>query len=87
MIKTVYRSHRGFQCKDKKTTINVVYEIGEITSSVGTVMSVIADKETIEVVLTFDEAMQSINKHWKHAVAEAVDRSIDKELKEKHLVV
>ena len=87
MIKTIYRSHRGFQGKDKKATARVVYEIGEIKSSIGTVISVIANKETIEVVSTFDEAMQSINKHWEQVKAEAVDKGIDKELKEKHLIV
>ena len=83
MIKTVFRSHRVFESKDKTATASVVYEIGEIKSSVGTVMSVIANKETIEVVSTFDEAMQLINRHWENVTAEAVDKSIDKELKEK----
>ena len=87
MIKTVFRSHRRFQGKDKKATARVVYEIGEMTSSIGTVISVIANKETIEVVCTFDDAIQSINKHWEQVKAEAVDKSIDKELKEKHLIV
>jgi hypothetical protein len=87
MIKTIYRSHRGFQSKDKKATASVVYEIGEIRSSIGSVIAVIADKETIEVVSTFDEAMQSINRHWEKVTAEAVDRSIDEELREKHLMM
>jgi hypothetical protein len=87
MIKTIYRSHRGFQSKDKKATASVVYEIGEIGSSIGSVIAVIADKETIEVVSTFDEAIQLINRHWEKVTAEAVDRSIDEELREKHLMM
>jgi hypothetical protein len=87
MIKTIYRSHRGFQSKDKRVTARVVYEIGEMKSSIGSVIAVIADKETIEVVSTFDEAMQSINRHWEKVTAEAVDRSIDEELREKHLMM
>ena len=87
MTKTIYRSHRGFQSKDGKATARVVYEIGEMRSSIGSVIAVIADKETIEVVSTFDEAMQSINRHWEKVTAEAVDKSIDKELKEKRLIV
>jgi DUF438 domain-containing protein len=87
MIKTIYRSNRGFQSKDKKATASVVYEIGEIRSSIGSVIAVIADKETIEVVSTFDEAMQLINRHWEKVTAEAVDRSIDEELREKHLMM
>ena len=87
MIKTIYRSNRVFETKDKTATASVVYEIGEMKSSIDTSFAVIADDEIIEVVCTFDEAMQSINKHWEQVKAEAVDRSIDKELKEKHLIV
>ena len=86
MIKTIYRSNRVFESKDKTATASVVYEIGEMKSSIGSVIAVIADKETIEVVCTFDEAMQSINKHWEQVKMEAVNKSIDKELKEKHLL-
>ena len=87
MIKTVYRSNRVFENKDKTATASVVYEIGEMKSSIGSVIAVIADKETIEVVSTFDEAMQLINRHWEKVTAEAVDRSIDEELREKHLMM
>lgn len=87
MMKTIYRSHRGFQSKDKKATARVVYEIGEMKSSIDTSMAVIADKAIIEVVCTFDDAIQSINKHWEQVTAEAVNKSIDKELKEKRLGV
>jgi len=87
MIKTVFRSHRSFQSKDGKATARVVYEIGEMKSSIDTSFAVVANDEIIEVVCTFDEAMQSINKHWEQVKMEAVDISIDKELKEKHLVV
>ena len=87
MIKTIYRSSRVFESKDKTATASVVYEIGEMKSSIGTSISVIADKAIIEVVCTFDEAMQSINKHWEQVKIEAVDKIIDKELKEKHLIM
>ena len=87
MIKTIYRSNRVFETKDKAITASVVYEIGEMKSSIGTSMAVIADKAIIGVVCTFDEAMQSINKHWEQVKMEAVNKSIDKELKEKHLIV
>ena len=87
MIKTIYRSNRVFESKDKTATASVVYEIGEMKSSVGVAMAVIADKAIIEVVCTFDEAMQSINKHWEEAKKEALNKSIDKELKEKRLGV
>jgi hypothetical protein len=87
MIKTVYRSNRVFENKDKTATASVVYEIGEMKSSIDTSFAVIADDEIIEVVCTFDEAMQSINKHWEQVKAEAVDRSIDEELREKHLIM
>ena len=87
MIKTIYRSNRVFETKDKATTASVVYEIGEMKSSIGVSMPVMADRAIIEVVCTFDEAMQSINKHWEQVKMEAVDKSIDKELKEKRLRV
>ena len=74
-----------FESKDKKATASVVYEIGEMKSSIDTSMSVMADGAIIEVVCTFDEAIQSINKHWAQVKMEAVNESIDKELKEKHL--
>ena len=51
-------------------------------------MAVMADKAIIEVVCTFDEAMQSINKHWEQVKMEAVEiKALTKELKEKHLIV
>jgi hypothetical protein len=87
MIKTVYRSNRVFENKDKTATASVVYEIGEMKSSIDTSFAVIADDEIIEATCTFDEAMQSINKHWEQVKAEAVDRSIDEELREKHLIM
>ena len=87
MIKTIYRSNRVFETKDKATTASVVYEIGEMKSSIDTSFAVLANDEIIEVVCTFDDAIQSINKHWEQIKMEAVDKSIDKELKEKHLVV
>ena len=87
MIKTVFRSHRSFQSKDGKAAAWADYEIGEMKSSIGTSFAVIADDEIIEVVCTFDDAIQSINKHWEQVTAEAVNKSIDKELKEKHLIV
>ncbi len=87
MIKTVFRSHRSFQSKDGKAAAWITYEVGEMKSSIDTSFGVIADDKIIEVVCTFDEAMQSINKHWEQVKAEAVDKGIDKELKEKHLVV
>ena len=87
MIKTIYRSNRVYESKDKKATASVVYEIGEMKSSIDTSMSVMADKAIIEVVCTFDEAMQSINKHWEQVKIEAVNKNIDKELKEKRLRV
>jgi hypothetical protein len=87
MIKTIYRSNRVFENKDKTATASVVYEIGEMKSSIDTSIAVIADKVIIEVVCTFDEAMQSINRHWEQVKAEAVDRSIDEELREKHLIM
>ena len=85
MIKTIYRSNRVFESKDKTATASVVYEIGEMKSSIDTSMSVMADGAIIEVVCTFDEAMQSINKHWEQVKMEAVNKNIDKELKEKRL--
>ena len=87
MIKTIYRSNRVFETKDKATTASVVYEIGEMKSSIDTSFAVIADDEIIEVVSTFDDAMQSINKHWEQVTVEAVNKGIDKELKEKRLIV
>ena len=87
MIKTIYRSNRVFEGKDKTATASVVYEIGEMKSSIGVAMSVMADKVIIEVVCTFDEAIQSINKHWEQVKMEAMNKSIDKELKEKRLRV
>ena len=87
MIKTIYRSNRVFESKDKTATASVVYEIGEMKSSIGISNPVVADNVIIEVVNTFDEAMQSINKHWEQVKAEAMDKSIDKELKEKRLRV
>jgi hypothetical protein len=86
MIKTVYRSNRVFENKDKTATASVVYEIGEMKSSIDTSFAVVANDEIIEVVCTFDEAMQSINKNWEQVKIEAVNKSIDKELKEKHLM-
>ena len=35
MIKTIYRSNRVFESKDKTATASVVYEIGEMKSSIG----------------------------------------------------
>ena len=87
MIKTIYRSHRGFQSKDGKAAAWADYEVGEMKSSIDTSFAVVANDEIIEVVCTFDEAIQSISNHWEQAKAEAVDKSIDKELKEKHLGV
>jgi hypothetical protein len=86
MIKTVFRSHRSFQSKDGKAAAWITYEVGEMKSSIDTSFAVVANDDLIEVVCTFDEAMQSINRHWEKVTAEAVDRSIDKELKEKHLI-
>ena len=85
MIETIYRSNRVFESKDKTATASVVYEIGEMKSSIDISMAVIADDKIIEVVCTFDEAIQSINKHWEQVKIEAVNKSIDKELKDKHL--
>ena len=87
MIKTIYRSNRVFETKDKTATASVVYEIGEMKSSIDTAFAVVANNEIIKVVCTFDEAMQSINKHWEQVKMEAVNKSIDKELKEKNLIV
>ena len=87
MRKTIYRSNRVFESKDKTTTISVVYEVGEMKSLIGTTIIVTADGAIIEVVDTFDEAIQSINKHWERITSEAVDRSIDRELKEKDLIM
>ena len=87
MMKTIYRSHRGFQSKDKKVTARVVYEIGEMRSSIDTSFAVVANDKIIEVVCTFDDAIQSINKHWEQVKMEAVNKNIDKELKEKRLIV
>ena len=87
MIKTIYRSNRVFESKDKRATASVVYEIGEMESSIGVAMSVMADNKIIDVVCTFDEAIQSINKHWEQVKMEAVNKSSNKELKEKHLIV
>ena len=87
MIKTIYRSNRVFESKDKTATASVVYEIGEMKSLIDTSMVSVANDEIIEVVCTFDEAMQSINKHWEEVKMEAMNKSIDKELKEKHLIV
>ncbi len=87
MIKTVYRSHRSFQSKDGKAAAWITYEVGEMKSSIDTSFAVIADDVIIEVVCTFDDAIQSINRHWEQVKAEAVNKSIDKELKEKHLIV
>ena len=87
MIKTIYRSNRVFESKDKAATASVVYEIGEMKSSIGISNPVVADNVIIEVVNTFDEAMQSINKHWEQVKMEAVNKSIDKKLKEKRLGV
>ena len=82
MIKTIYRSNRVFESKDKTSTASVVYEIGEMKSSIDTSMAVIADNVIIEVVNTFDEAMQSINKHWEEVKMEAMNKSIDKKLEQ-----
>ena len=87
MRKTIYRSNRVFESKDKTTTISVVYEVGEMKSLIGTTIIVTADGAIIEVVDTFDEAIQSINKHWEKITLEAVDRSIDRELKEEDLIM
>lgn len=86
-MKTIYRSHRGFQSKDGKAAAWADYEVGEMKSSIDTSFAVIADDEIIEVVCTFDDAMQSINRHWEQVKMEAVNRSIDRELKEKHLMM
>ena len=85
MIKTIYRSNRVFESKDKTATASVVYEIGEMKSSIGVAMSVMADKAIIEVVCTFDEAVQSINKHWEHVKMDATSKNIDKKFEEKRL--
>ena len=87
MIKTIYRSNRVFESKDKTATASVGYEIGEMKSSIGVAMAVLANKAIIEVVCTFDEAIQSINEHWEQVKMEAVDKNIDKELEEKRLGV
>jgi hypothetical protein len=87
MIKTVFRSHRSFQSKDGKAAAWITYEVGEMKSSIDTSFAVVANDDLIEVVCTFDDAIQSINKHWEQVKMEAVNRSIDKELKEKHLTV
>ena len=87
MIKTVYRSNRAFENKDKTATVSVAYEVGEMKSSIGATMTVAVDGAIIEVVDTFEDAMQSINEHWEQVKMEAVDKSIDKELKEKRLIV
>ena len=87
MMKTVYRSNRAFESKDKTATASIVYEIGEMKSSIGTSIFTMADEAIIEAVDNFDEAIQSINKHWEQVKMEAADKSIDKELKEKHLIV
>ena len=87
MIKTVFRSHRSFQSKDGKAAAWADYEVGEMKSSIDTSFAVVANDEIIEVVCTFDEAMQLINRHWEKVTAEAVDRSIDEELREKHLMM
>ena len=87
MIKTIYRSNRVFESKDKTATASVVYEIGEMKSSIGISILAIADEAIIKMVNTFDEAMQSINEHWERVKAEAVNKNIDKKLKEKHLIV
>ena len=87
MIKTVIRSQRSFQSKYGKAAAWADYEVGEMKSSIDTSFAVIADDEIIEVVCTFDEAMQSINKHWEQVTVEAVNKSIDEELREKHLIV
>ena len=87
MIEVIYRSNRVFESKDKTATASVVYEIGEMKSSIDISMAVMADKAIIEVVCTFDEAMQSINKHWEEVKMETVNKNIDKELKEKRLIV
>jgi hypothetical protein len=87
MIKTIYRSNRVFESKDKTATASVVYEIGEMKSSIDISNPVIANNVIIEVVNTYDEAIQSINKHWEEVKMEAVNKIIDKELKEKRLRV
>ena len=87
MIKAIYRSNRVFESKDGSATASVVYEIGEMKSSIGVSMPVMADRAIIEVVCTFDEAIQSINKHWEEVKMEAANKSIDKKLKEKNLIV
>ena len=87
MTKTIYRSNRVFENKDKTATASVVYEIGEMKSSIDTSMAVMADKAIIEVVRTFDDAIQLINEHWEQVKIETVDKTIDKELKEKRLIV
>ena len=87
MIKTIYRSNRVFESKDKTATASVVYEIGEMKSSIDISNPVIANNVIIEVVNTYDEAIQSINKHWEEVKMEAMNKSIDKELKEKRLIV
>lgn len=87
MIETIYRSNRVFESRDKAATASVVYEIGEMKSSIDTSMSVIADNVIIEVVRTFDEAIQLINEHWEQVKIEAINKNIDKKLKEKRLIV
>lgn len=87
MIKTVYRSHRSFQSKDGKAAAWITYEVGEMKSSIDTSFAVVADDVIFEATCTFNDAMQSINKHWEQVKMEAVNKSIDKELKEKHLMM
>ena len=87
MMKTVYRSNRVFESKDNNAAASIVYEICEMKSSIGTSIFPIADEAIIGTVDTFNEAIQSINKHWEQVKAEAVNKSIDKELKEKRLTV
>jgi hypothetical protein len=87
MIETVFRSHRSFQSKDGKAAAWADYEVGEMKSSIDTSFAVVANDEIIEATCTFDEAMQSINKHWEQVKIEAVNKSIDRELKEKHLMM
>lgn len=51
------------------------------------VLQKFAHNVVIEVVDTFDDAIQLINKHWEEVKMEAISKNIDKELKEKHLTV
>lgn len=87
MIDIIYRSKREYENKDKTAKVVVSYEIGEMKSIAGTAIAVTADKVIIDVVCTFEGAMRLVNNHWEQAKTDAVDKSIDKKLREKSLIV